>query len=251
MQPKTLLVFDIETIPDHDHYEGNGFPPLPFHQIVAIAVLEAAINRIGHGEEYTLKDLRCGGESDYDEVKIVQGFFQYFERTKPRLVTYNGRSFDLPVLKYRAMLYGVAAPWLYKGGERFSNYSYRYDAEWHCDLMDVLSDFGASKAARLDEVSKLLGFPGKLGIEGSQVRGLYEDGRIKDIRDYCEIDVLSTYLVYLRYKLHTADLSKEGYNRAITQVIGFMDSRKNARPHLGEFLRAWHKASDSQFHINQ
>ena len=76
MQPQTLLVFDIETVPDKHHHEGDGFPILPFHQVVAIAVLEAEINRTGAGEEYTLKDLRCGGEADYDEAKLVQGFFQ-------------------------------------------------------------------------------------------------------------------------------------------------------------------------------
>ena len=50
MQPQTLLVFDIETIPDKHYYEGDGFPILPFHQVVAIAVLEAEINRTGAGE---------------------------------------------------------------------------------------------------------------------------------------------------------------------------------------------------------
>ncbi len=249
MQPQTLLVFDIETVPDKHHHEGDGFPILPFHQVVAIAVLEAEIKRTGAGEEYTLKDLRCGGEVDYDEAKLVQGFFQYFERARPRLVTYNGRTFDLPVLRYRAMLHGVAAPWLYKGGERFSNYSYRYSTEWHFDLMDVLSDFGASRAVKLDEVSKLLGFPGKFGIEGSQVKELYEEGRITEIRDYCETDVLNTYLVYLRHKLHTADLTKETYNRAISEVIAFIDADKAARPYLGEFMEAWGQASGNRFLI--
>jgi predicted PolB exonuclease-like 3'-5' exonuclease len=143
----------------------------------------------------------------------------------------------------------VAAPWLYKGGERFSNYSYRYSTEWHFDLMDVLSDFGASRAVKLDEVSKLLGFPGKFGIEGSHVKELYEEGRIAEIRDYCETDVLNTYLVYLRHKLHTADLTKEAYNRAISEVIAFIDAEKAARPYLGEFMEAWGQASDNRFLI--
>ena len=63
MQPQTLLVFDIGTVPDKHHHEGDGFPILPFHQIVAIAFLEADINRTGAGKEYTLRDLRCGGEA--------------------------------------------------------------------------------------------------------------------------------------------------------------------------------------------
>ena len=43
---------------------------------------------------------------------------------------------------------------------------------------------------KLDEVSKLFGFPGKFGIDGSQIAALYEAGEIKRIRDYCETDVL-------------------------------------------------------------
>ncbi len=188
---------------------------------------------------YVLKELRCGGEADFTEAQLLEGFFRYFERLKPRLVTYNGRTFDLPVLKYRAMKHGIQAPWLYKGGDRYGNYSYRNNSDWHCDLMDVLSDFGASRAVKLDEVSKVFGFPGKFGIDGSQVAGMYEDGQIKEIRDYCETDVLNTYLVYLRYMLHRADLTKDAYDKAVTDVIGMIEEEKAVRPHLGEFLEAW------------
>lgn len=247
MKPQTLLVFDIETVPDPNHHEGKGFPILPYHQVAAIAFLEAEIHRSEAGESYTLRDLRCGGEVDYSEAKLLQAFFQFFERAKPRLVSYNGRTFDLPVLKYRAMLHGVQAPWLYRSGDRYSNYQYRYDNEWHYDVMDVLSDFGASRAAKLDEVSRLCGFPGKFGIDGSKVAGMYEEGRLQEIRDYCEADVLNTYLVYLRHKLHTADITKEAYNQAISEVIAFIDAEKEARPHLGEFMETWGVSSGNQF----
>ena len=160
MQPQSLLVVDIETVPDKSLHEGEKFPILPFHQVVAIAFLKAEIGRSENGESYTLEELRCGGEADYDEEKLLQAFFQFFEHSKPRLVTYNGRSFDLPVLKYRAMKYGIQAPWFYKAGDRFNTYSYRYSMEWHCDLMDALADFGASRAVKLDEVSRAFGFPG-------------------------------------------------------------------------------------------
>ncbi len=119
--------------------------------------------------------------------------------------------------------------------------------EWHCDLMDVLADFGASRAVKLDEVSRAFGFPGKFGIDGSQVEGLYKDGRIKEIRDYCETDVLNTYLVYLRYRLHRADLNKDAYNGAISEIIALIDAEKEARPHLLEFMEAWGQSCGSQF----
>ena len=99
---------------------------------------------------------------------------------------------------------------------------------------------------KLDEVSKIFGFPGKFGIDGSQVAGMYEDGRIKEIRDYCETDVLNTYLVYLRHMLHRADLTKEAYDKAVSDTVTMIEEEKAARPHLGEFLEAWRAQCDDQ-----
>ena len=113
--------------------------------------------------------------------------------------------------------------------------------------MDVLADYGASKAVKLDEVSKLFGFPGKFGIDGSQIKGMHEAGKLKEIRDYCETDVLNTYLVYLRYALHCADLTKESYNKAVSDVITFIDAEKDARPHFGEFIEAWGASCGNRF----
>ena len=250
MQHNHLMVVDIETIPDVNFHEGDKFPKIPYHQVVAIAFLEAEIERADGTETYNLIEIRCGGEVDSSEEQLLGGFFQYFERSKPRLVTHNGRGFDIPVLKYRAMLHGIRAPWLHKGGDRYGNYRYRYSSEWHCDLMDVLADYGASKSIKLDEVSKLFGFPGKFGIDGSQIKGMHEAGQLKEIRDYCETDVLNTYLVYLRYALHCADLTKEGYNKPVSDVIAFIDAEKDARPHFGEFIEAWGQSCDNRFLLN-
>ena len=148
MKLQHLLVVDIETVPDREHHDGDDFPKPPFHKVIAIGFLVAQIERQSSFETYTLTEFRCGGEASYDEGDLLRSFFGYFERLKPRLVTYNGRSFDLPVLKYRAMMHGIQAPWLHQGGDRFNNYSYRYNSEWHCDLMDVLSDYNASRAVK-------------------------------------------------------------------------------------------------------
>ena len=89
----------------------------------------------------------------FDKKKLLQGFFGYFERLKPRLVSFNGRGFDLPVLKYRAMMHGVSVPWLYGAGDNWNSYQSRYSTDWHCDLLDVLSDYSASARASLHKVS--------------------------------------------------------------------------------------------------
>lgn len=87
----------------------------------------------------------------------------------------------------------------------------------------------------------------KLGIDGSQVAGMYEAGQIEDIRNYCETDVLNTYLVFLRYELQAGRLTLEGHNTAVSEVIAYIDAEKEGRPHLVEFVLAWGEASGNQF----
>jgi predicted PolB exonuclease-like 3'-5' exonuclease len=250
MQFKTLLAFDIETIPDERHHTGEKFPKLLFHQVVAISFVEVALKVKDGLEVHELQQIRSGGEATFFEQQLLEGFFQYVEKRKPRLVTFNGRSFDLPVLKYRAMLHGISAPWLNQGESRFENYGYRYSSDWHCDLMDVMADYGASTSAKLDEISRLFGFPGKFGIDGSQVAQVYAEGGIKDIRDYCETDALNTYLVYLRYALFRGSIDRNGYNRAIAYLLTYIEGQKRERPHLGEFQEAWKSSSDGKFYLD-
>lgn len=274
MQHQNLFVFDIETVPDTDSAPNltgvtdpdvaarraaieqyhlditdgkNAFPRQPFHKVVAISFLEAEIERDGGQEAYILKDLRTGGEAGYDEKQLLLGFFTYLERLRPRLVSFNGRTFDLPVLKYRAMVHGISAPWLHKSGDKWNSYGYRYATDWHCDLLDVLSDFGASARVKLNEVCAAFGFPGKVGIDGSKVADLIDAGGIDAVRHYCETDVVNTYLTYLRWQLHAGTLSKTGYNAAISDIVSFIDAEKEKRPYLAEFMDAWGEASGNSF----
>ena len=82
MSHTNLLVVDIETVPDRVHHEGDAFPKLPFHQVVAIAFVEAAIERDEQVESFRLREVRSGGEVGYTERQLIEGFFQYFERLK-------------------------------------------------------------------------------------------------------------------------------------------------------------------------
>lgn len=276
MQHNTLFVFDIETIPDtqavknltgstetninllrqelEDYHlkitDGrNSFLRQPFHKVVAISFLEAEIFRDGNLEHYEIKQLRSGGTVDTDESELVEGFFQYLSKNTPRLVSYNGRTFDLPVLKYRAMKNAISARWLYASGDKWNSYNSRYSLDWHCDLIDAFSDYGASSRVKMNEVCSILGFPGKFGIDGAKVSDMYDEKQIDDIRNYCETDVLNTYLLYLRYQQHTAKLSTTSYNQAIGDVLSLIKSEKETRKHLGEFFEAWEESSDRNFTI--
>ena len=274
MPQPNLFVFDIETVPDTDAVSNltgitdpdvdarrqaledyhlditqgkNAFPRQPFHKVVAISFLDAEIADDGGREVYHLRELRSGGEESYDEKKLVQGFFQHLKSLRPRLVSFNGRGFDLAVLKYRAMVHGIDAGFLYSMGDKWNSYTSRYSDDWHCDLMEVLSDYGASARVKLNEVCAVLGFPGKVGVDGSKVAGLVDEGNVKAVRDYCETDVLNTYLVYLRHMLHRGKIDTDGYNRAVSDIIGLIDAEGAQRPHLAEFMDAWGEASNNTF----
>lgn len=275
MQHKRLFVFDIETIPDTEaafaltgeqgadvqeqrdilsayHLEvtdgRNDFLRQPFHKVVVVSFLEAEIERSEGQERYHLKRL-SSNKSD-DEQEIVEGFFQYLSQTFPRLVSFNGRTFDLPVLKYRAMKYGVSAPFLYKSGDKWNSYTSRYSADWHCDLLDTLSDYGASARIKMNEVCSILGFPGKFGVDGSKVSAMYDAGQLDAIRHYCETDVLNTYLVYLRQQQHTGTLSTEGYNQAIETVLNYIESEQAERQYLQEFKDAWAESCSEKYTLH-
>ena len=94
--------------------------------------------------------------------------------------------------------------------------------------------------APLDDLAKLCGFPGKMGVDGSQVWSLYQEGRLAEIRDYCETDVVNTYLVYCRYLLLRGVLTRSAYDAEVELVRSYL-SRQDAQ-HWREYLARWGSA---------
>jgi predicted PolB exonuclease-like 3'-5' exonuclease len=254
------LVFDIETVPDADfgrrhlgldgladeavvqamfalRRERTGHDFLPLHQHRVVAISCALRSREG-------LRLWSLGEEDADEAELVGRFFDGIERYSPDLVSWNGSGFDLPVLHYRALRHGIAAPRYWEVGEsdrdfRYNNYLGRF--HWrHIDLMDVLANYQMRGAARLDEVAVLLGLPGKLGLSGDRVWGEWLAGRIGAIRDYCETDVLNTFLVFLHFERLRGRLDAQELQTEQQLVVETL--RRDGRPHLEEFLAAWGRA---------
>ena len=249
--------FDIETIPDVDFGRqqmgldglsdediatamyfkrqqavGHDFLPLHQHRIVAISV---ALRTADSFKVWTL------GDEDSDEAEIVRRFFDGIARYTPDLVSWNGGGFDLPVLHYRSLKNGIQAPRYWEVGEsdrdfKWNNYLSRY--HWrHTDLMDVLANFNPRANAKLDEIASMLGFPGKLGMDGSKVWETYLQGGIREIRDYCESDVLNTWLVYLRFEYMRGNLDDKDLEKEFALVRSTLESMKQS--HLDEFLAAW------------
>ncbi len=256
-----LFVFDIETVPDVENGRrlyrldglddrnvaaamfhlraqetgGSEFLRHHLHRIVAISVV------LQTPERFKVWSL---GEVDAPEGELIRRFFDGIERYTPTLISWNGSGFDLPVLHYRSLLHGIAAHryWDTGGDDRdfkWNNYLSRYH-ERHTDLMDVLSGYQPRAVARLDEIATLLGFPGKMGMSGAQVWDSYQAGAIEGIRNYCETDVLNTYLVYLRFELVRGHLTGADYAQACQLVRD--ELQKADKPHLQEFLQAWQAA---------
>jgi 3'-5' exonuclease len=223
MPSAEYLILDIETIPDIErwsrpevpHGTEHPFPPTWAHRIVVIGCLW-----LDH--DYRLKRLGvvgdpAGGEGSPDERErtLLQDFSRFVGRARPVLVTYNGRSFDLPVIALRALCHGVSLGWYYR--ER--NVRYRYSEEGHLDLCDWLADHGATRSGSLDAVARLIGLPGKVGVDGSQVEGLYRAGQLAAIQQYCLADVAQTTLLFLRFRLLQGMLDGETYQRATSELL--------------------------------
>jgi predicted PolB exonuclease-like 3'-5' exonuclease len=256
------MVFDIETVPDirlgeklfdfeglaaedvakamffHQMQKtGSEFLPLYQHQIVAISVAWRS------NDGFKVWSL---GDEASSEQELIQRFFDGIDRYTPDLVSWNGSGFDLPVLHYRALANGVAAPRYWENGDndrefRFNNYQNRY--HWrHLDLMDVLAAFQNRARAPLDHIATMLGFPGKMGMAGDKVWDCYRNGELKKIRDYCETDVLNTYLVYLRFQNMRGHIDSAELDTEYGLVRDVLAEASADQQHLAEFAAAWSSA---------
>jgi 3'-5' exonuclease len=204
-----LIVWDLETVPDIDGFArandlvgrssseirttmGDDFPKLIYHSIVCIGALVAT--RADKG--YEVRAIGASHVGQRTERELIESFVQTIERLTPRMVTFNGASFDLPVLRYRSMIHGISAP-----GLDDRSYFHRYTDDT-VDLCDVLSSFSHGGKAKLDELSRIMGLPGKPnGIDGSRVEDVFNAGGIQKIAEYCQSDVLNTYRLWLRLEL--------------------------------------------------
>ncbi len=252
-----VLVFDIETIPDIDSgkclFDLDGLPPkdiaramsqlqkqktgnefLPHHlqRVVAISVV------LRTPDSFKVWSL---GREDSPEAELLERFYEGIDRFNPTLVSWNGSGFDLPVIHYRSLLHGITAARYWETGNddtsfRYNNYLSRF--HWrHIDLMDVLAGYQPRGFAPLDQLATLLGFPGKLGMSGAAVWETWLCNDITAIRNYCETDVLNTFLIYLRFELMRGRIDRNRHESECRLVQEQLQAANKS--HLSEFLKAW------------
>ncbi|MCP3917278.1 MAG: 3'-5' exonuclease [bacterium] len=143
-----------------------------------------------------------------DERALLARFWEITGRRSggriPRLVSYNGRGYDGPVLLTRSAQLGLAPSRHLVG--------YRYDVAEHCDLQDVMCFQGATRDRySLDYWCRRFDVESPKGsIDGSQVGREYREGRIDDIGEYCLRDVRATGELYRKLEPTLLPLFKGG-----------------------------------------
>jgi len=251
-------VFDIETVPDVAGLRRLR-PQWKDASDVEVAALAFAERREKTGSDFLQHHLhrvvaigcafrdeqgfrvRCLGSERDDEAKLIQDFFRLIDRYTPQMVSWNGAGFDLPVLHYRGLMHGVAAPRYWEQGEddrefKWNNYISRYHAR-HLDLMDLLALYQPRASVPLDDLARLAGFAGKQGLDGSKVWDAFAAGQLDAIRNYCETDVVNTYLVYCRFQKMRGALSAAAYRTEMDLVRGVLGGADAA--HWKDYLAAW------------
>ncbi len=215
--------------------QQSDFFPIPYHIPIAISTLQA-------DENYRIRSLKSIGVDRYSEKELVCKFWDEFENSRT-IVTFNGRSFDLPVLETQALKYGLCLPRYFGTGEGRGSYrASRYSDSFHIDLCDFLSNYGASPRNSINLFAKLIGLPGKYTIAGEDVEYLFRQGRQKEINQYCMTDVLQTYLLFLRVELLRGKLSAAAYKAAVATARQDLTQRANnggSDNFLADFLQRW------------
>jgi 3'-5' exonuclease len=242
MPEQSVIVCDLETIPDlaaaarmldlGDAPEtkvrealGTGFPKHPLHKVACIGALIAS----RQPEGWRIEALGAPHIGERSEAKLISDFIEKIGELRPQLITFNGHSFDLPVLRYRAMVNRISA-----AGLQVRQYFHRYTDD-AVDLCDVLGSYVPGGKVKLDEVSKILGLPGKPdGIDGTRVEEMVRAGQIEEVAYYCETDVLNTYRVWLVYELFRGSIATKELDWSEGQVRNFVLNRKSVNPHLCE-----------------
>lgn len=212
---------------------GNEFLPLPFHRIISICAVIC--------DEFGafIKVNKIDGDS---EREMIGNFFAFINKYEPRLVSFNGKGFDMPVLVLRALKYNIRAnAYLDTISDKWNNYKTRYNDQRHCDLFESL---GAWRGVRLDTVCAMAGLPGKYDTHGDEVMSLFYANKLDKIHEYCESDTLNTYMLFLKYELIKGNLSEEDYLSYLSLMSEYIKTHKGERGYVQIFSNACESESE-------
>ena len=214
-------------------YESD-FIPYTFQVPVSIVVAKVAA-------DFRLIDLVALDEPQFRPHVITEHFWRgWDDYRRPTLVSFNGRTFDLPLLELAAFRYGMSLPGWFSGGKSYEQPRNRYNLEAHLDLHELLTNFGASRfTGGLNLAANLLGKPGKMDVQGHMVQDLSNEGQLAEINDYCRCDVLDTYFVFLRTMVLLGQLPLDAEQKIVAETRQWLEERVAERDVYGAYLERW------------
>jgi predicted PolB exonuclease-like 3'-5' exonuclease len=219
---------------------GSDFLPVTFQTPIAVCVLRVA-------DDFTLQQITSLDAPQFRTQEIVRQFWRGVAHyPRARLVTFNGRTFDMPLLELAAYDYGFSAR------DYFLSSRNRYNGN-HLDLLDWMTNFGAYRmTGGLDNLSKRLhgdnnkrlledmdGPPGKTGVAGDQVLEMYRAGRLQEINDYCMWDTLDTYFIFLRTRVVMGEISREQLRVLVRRALEWLESKAEGVAALAQYQKHW------------
>jgi len=214
---------------------GTDFVPYTFQVPVALVVAKVAA-------DYSLLDIVALDEPQFRSHVITAHFWRGWDAYRhPTLVSFNGRTFDLPLLELAAFRYGLSVPaWFNLEDKNWEQHRSRYNTAAHLDLHDLLTNFGATRFnGGLNLAANLLGKPGKMDVQGYMVQDMHNEGRLAEINDYCRCDVLDTYFVFLRVAVLLGRLPLQQEQDLVAATKLWITQRAEQSPAYAKYLAGW------------
>jgi predicted PolB exonuclease-like 3'-5' exonuclease len=212
----------------------SDFIPYTFQVPVSIVVAKV-------GPDFRLLDVVALDEPEFRPHVITEKFWRGWDAyRRPTLVSFNGRTFDVPLLELAAFRFGLSLAGWFGGTKPYEQPRNRYNNESHLDLHDVLTNYGASRFnGGLNLAANLLGKPGKMDVQGHMVQDLWNDGLLAEINDYCRCDVLDTYFVFLRTMVLTGQLTLDQEQQLVGEARTWIAERAEQIPVYATYLERW------------
>jgi 3'-5' exonuclease len=253
------LIFDVESIVDGDlvsriRFPGEGFSaekaiemycaerledsgsefiPYTYHIPISVAVIKITV-------DFRIVDIVTLDSPEYRPHIITKNFWDGWRiYGRPTFVTFNGRTFDIPLMELAAYRYGIGIPdWFNLRDKSYEQRRNRYNLDAHFDLQDIFTNFSTTRLnGGLNLMANLLGMPGKMGVQGHMVQALYQAGELDKINDYCRCDVLDTYFIFLRTKLLMGELVLDQEQKLVADAKQWLAERSEDFPVYEEYLR--------------
>jgi predicted PolB exonuclease-like 3'-5' exonuclease len=254
------LIFDVESVADGDliskvRYPGADLSPgdaiatyqdelmeqrgttfIPHTFQIPVAVVIAKVSA-----DLELIDVVSLDEPEFRPHIMTENFWRGWELYRfPQWVTFNGRTFDIPLMELAAFRFGISLPQWFKS-EGYKTPRNRYNSDAHLDLQDVLTNYGAARCnGGLNLVAQMLGKPGKMGLTGDQVQQQHDQGNNLAISDYCRCDVLDTYFVFLRTQVLLGKTTLEREQALLESAKQWIEERADSCQAYSSYLESWH-----------